>query len=62
MRDNRREAGRKPDFYWVMGQSGVWTVARWSTFGYWLFIGNEEGYHDSDLLDIDERPILREEK
>lgn len=52
---------REPGLYWVRIRS-VWTVAYWNsdTSAWWL-PGNESKFNDSDLFEIDERRIVREE-
>lgn len=60
MRDNRRERGT--GYYWVK-KNGSWWIALYINSGRWLMFGNDNTTADDKVFDeIDERPILREEK
>ncbi len=60
----KRESG----FYFVK-YDGEWIVVEWfqkdnkklSGYACWFMPGDHKEYYDSDLDEIDERPIVREE-
>lgn len=54
---------RESGLYWVKyNHYSEWTVAEWcSDFSFWMMIGGDGGFRDSDMDDIDERRIVREE-
>lgn len=52
---------RKNGYYWVKQCAWTnWEPAEWS-FGYWCFAGDENGYTDDEVSEIDERVIVRED-
>lgn len=53
----RREGG----FYWVK-YVDEWMIAEWyAPWGHWQTSQSSKVFHDSDFIEIDERPIVREE-
>jgi hypothetical protein len=55
-----RDAARQAGLYWARRRNGEWGIAEWSE-GDWLFTGDEIPYQSVDLIDVDERPIVRQE-
>lgn len=53
-------AERAAGFYWVR-RSADWTVAEWYPPSQcWEIVGSNYPFHDSDMTEIDERPIQRQ--
>lgn len=50
---------REPGFYWVKEHNQGWVIAEWEG-GCWKFTSLVYEYEDTDIEEIDERRIVRE--
>lgn len=50
---------REEGYYWILQDCAIgWETAKWNG-NFWITLGNGYDFHDNNLLEIDERQILR---
>lgn len=55
---------RAKGFYWVQHNEGEWEIAHWGPSDVgdapsWIIVGSDDRGDDSDMVEIDERVIVR---